>query len=159
MDSTGQTKTPAPAHSRHRNKMYCQWEKLGEKFQCPACGTVQGHSALRTCGPREKLGALPPAPELDEDEIDHAVRFLGYSLVDVKNWASAIKRWIAAGKPVRTDEEVAAIFAICESNRCGFWDAKSERCKECGCNVNLSTFAPKNKSRMKTEVCPKGLWR
>jgi hypothetical protein len=67
------------------------------------------------------------------------------------HYAVALLRWAAAGRPGRTDEEVAAIFAICEP--CEQWNADKAACKICGCNVSLKGWAIRNKARMATEHC------
>ena len=75
----------------------------------------------------------------------------------VAHYATALRKWRAAGYPTRTDAEVAACLAKCEEP-CPKWDAVKTRCKVCGCNVNASGFAVANKARMATEVCPLGRW-
>lgn len=72
------------------------------------------------------------------------------------HYGAALLRWRAVGYPVRTDDEVAACLAACEC--CEKWNAKKKRCGVCGCNVNASAWAIKNKARMATEDCPLGLW-
>lgn len=72
------------------------------------------------------------------------------------HYAAALLRWAAAGRPVRTDEEVAAIVAICET--CEKWNADKAACKICGCGVSLKGWAVRNKAKMRTEACPRGKW-
>lgn len=83
-------------------------------------------------------------------------------------YAKAIARWEAAGSPVRSDDEVLRIYAICET--CKFF--ADNRCthKTCGCSVlppvdEKATLAglilPQgfaNKLRMATEKCPVRKW-
>ena len=68
------------------------------------------------------------------------------------SWREAMKRWRAAGKPVRSDAEVARIHAICVA--CDYYDSKREACKLCGCRCNKQSMAQFNKIRMATERCP-----
>lgn len=72
----------------------------------------------------------------------------------VSRYAIAVKRWIASGRPKRSDDEVASIVGICES--CDKFD--KSRCALCGCHVNKSRYGMRNKARMKTESCPLGKW-
>lgn len=72
----------------------------------------------------------------------------------VKNVSSALLRWQQAGRPVRTDEEVAAILAICAP--CEFWNPHGNlglgmcRHHKCGCT--------KSKAKLATEHCPIQKW-
>lgn len=74
----------------------------------------------------------------------------------LSSYAAAVSRWLAAGRPVRTDEQVAGLLAICQDNRCGKY--RDGQCLACGCRVNSSGWALANKLRMATESCPKRLW-
>jgi len=66
-------------------------------------------------------------------------------------YARAMKRWWDAGKPVRTDDEVAALLDICR--RCEYYDARG-KCALCDCPINIGENAAFNKLRMATEQCP-----
>jgi hypothetical protein len=71
---------------------------------------------------------------------------------DIVHYAQAIIRWIAAGFPVCTQEEVERRVSICRSNECGkYVDC---HCALCGCNVNTSRIAVLNKAKLATEDCP-----
>lgn len=74
----------------------------------------------------------------------------------VVRYTNAVTRWILAGKPTRTDEEVEKLLATCK--QCEEYDEEKQRCKACGCNINLNTNPLLNKLRMGTEQCPKGKW-
>ena len=74
----------------------------------------------------------------------------------LSNYAAAVSRWLAAGRPVRTDEKVGELLEICQDNRCGKY--RDGQCLACGCRVNSSGWALTNKLRMATEDCPKGMW-
>ena len=67
-------------------------------------------------------------------------------------------RWIAAGRPMRTADKIAAIFEICRE--CEHFQAKNERngtCGLCGCRLK-QTGGLLNKIAMATESCPAGKW-
>ena len=70
-------------------------------------------------------------------------------------WKAAAIHWHDAGKPSRSNAEVDAIFEqACRP--CDRFNGKS--CTLCGCSVNKSETALRNKIRMATEVCPLGKW-
>jgi len=81
---------------------------------------------------------------------------LGWTTKHAVKYAKALMRWIAAGRPVRTDDEVAEIVAMCEA--CKHYKAKQKRCSVCGCRVSTGKLAVFNKCRLLTEFCPWGKW-
>lgn len=71
------------------------------------------------------------------------------------SFVSAEARWIAAGRPVRSEERVAEIFAICqvcEHFRLGTSELEGS-CGICGCRLR-SAGGLFNKIQMATESCP-----
>ena len=70
-------------------------------------------------------------------------------------YTRALSRWIKAGRPVRSEEEIERIFETfckpCEAYEEG-------RCRHCGCYVNLRKTATQNKIAMETEECPLQKW-
>jgi hypothetical protein len=73
------------------------------------------------------------------------------------NLLSAIKRWVLAGRPVRTPEKVNELLKVCRS--CPFFvrDPRGDYCGKCGCPVNDQTDNPikhRNKLVLATETCP-----
>lgn len=74
----------------------------------------------------------------------------------ITNYGKAVKRWIVAGRPTRSKEEVKRIYDLCAS--CNWFDSESQRCKGCGCNVKPKGLAIFNKIKMLTEHCPRRLW-
>jgi len=72
-------------------------------------------------------------------------------------WMKAVGRWIKAGRPVRSDEQVQRIFEeICRP--CEQFDPRTESCRVCGCRTNSYGGPLRNKIAMQTERCPKGKW-
>jgi len=121
---------------------YCQYEQQptdkGERWVCSECGHVSRRlyptAPVRICDKHRTPGI--------------AQKVVGYSV--------AVARWMAAGKPVRSDEETARLYEICESNVCGFF--RNGDCGVCGCKVSRDGEAPLIKNRMATESCPAGKW-
>jgi hypothetical protein len=69
----------------------------------------------------------------------------------VPRYVTAVARWIAAGFPRRSDDEVDQIFEICRACK---WMHAAGYCQKCGCRLSKSRQAMTNKIRMATEHCP-----
>lgn len=75
----------------------------------------------------------------------------------VVDWAEAVARWIAAGRPTRSEAEVQAIFrTFCSF--CYLYDKRHRACRQCGCWVKSEGVAVFNKIAMMTEHCPVEKW-
>ena len=74
----------------------------------------------------------------------------------LRGYAAALARWLAAGRPTRTDAETDRLFEICEG--CPRYDVDRSACSLCGCRVSRGGWAVVNKIRMATEDCPLGKW-
>ena len=73
-------------------------------------------------------------------------------------YTRALYRWIKAGRPVRSEEEIRRIFeTFCEP--CEARDVESSSCLHCGCRVNRMQAAMLNKIAMATEECPLEKWK
>lgn len=72
-----------------------------------------------------------------------------------KNYAMAVRRWVANGKPVRSQEEIDRLFEE-HCSKCEMFE--DGVCRSCGCSVSSGDFPLTNKLAMKTEVCPMGRW-
>jgi len=70
-------------------------------------------------------------------------------------YTRALSRWIKAGRPVRSEEEIKRIFEICCEPCEGYAEGT---CRHCGCRVNLMAAATLNKIAMATEECPLEKW-
>ena len=71
------------------------------------------------------------------------------------NYQAAIRKWFAAGRPERTDEEIQAIYEE-HCSKCDMFDKERQVCNSCGCPANKHQPALRNKLRMATEACPLG---
>jgi hypothetical protein len=87
-------------------------------------------------------------------ETRDRVATLGDKLV---GYAGAIRRWVAAGRPTRTEEEIKSIFED-HCNKCEMFDREKHSCKNCGCSLAQTGNPLTNKLAMKTESCPLGRW-
>jgi hypothetical protein len=105
----------------------CQWD---ESLKCIHCGyQARKSNTRRMCG-------VNPSPTTIEK---------------VSRYAAAIAKWIAAGRPTRSQEQIDAILAT----HCGPCEHfKNEACNQCGCKVNKHHAAWRNKLAMATEACP-----
>lgn len=73
----------------------------------------------------------------------------------LKNYYGAIRRWVAFGRPTRTQEEIDLIFEV-HCNRCERYDREKHACKSCGCSISKESSPLGNKLAMATEHCPLG---
>ncbi len=75
----------------------------------------------------------------------------------VGRYARAMRLWSIAGKPVRT---AAAVLHIYETHctPCEHFNAECNKCKLCGCPVNIGKSARLNKLKAATERCPANKW-
>lgn len=77
-----------------------------------------------------------------------------------KNYKAARDKWVDAGKPLRSPEEIQKLFELCEQcpakqfMRVG---PDVGRCLDCGCWLKRqgNSF---NKLAWPTEKCPRGYW-
>lgn len=102
-----------------------------------------------------KLSRKKLTPE-EETEATEAGKKLGWTAKHALRYAAALTRWTAAGRPTRTDEEVAVIVKLCED--CKHYKSDEKRCKICGCKINTSMLPIINKSRMGNTHCDKKKW-
>jgi len=96
---------------------------------------------------REMMAKQVPTPEFPS------------LMVQLITWKEAVRKWRAAGRPNRTDEQVAEIKnKFCNKVNCSWFDPEKNRCKGCGCKVTNGGVAVLNKIRMATEHCPREMW-
>lgn len=67
-------------------------------------------------------------------------------------YTASVARWIAAGRPTRSQDEIDALLAICQG--CEHFSAEASACRLCGCNLNNQRSGLTNKLAMATEHCP-----
>lgn len=100
---------------------------------------------------------LPVTPEqcnrCDEETRDRVAK-LGDKL---SGYASAIKRWVAAGRPTRSEEEQKRIREE-HCLPCEMYDKGKDACKNCGCSLAMTGNPLTSKLAMGTEKCPLGRW-
>lgn len=113
----------------------CEWDC---SLRCIHCG----YQARRE-GTRRNCTTTDRSPSI-------ASQLTGY--------AAAVSRWLAAGAPRRSDDEVSRLLSICQACPTNRYDAARGACNRCGCKVNASGWGLVNKIRMATESCPDGHW-
>lgn len=75
--------------------------------------------------------------------------------------AAAHARWVAAGCPLRDEQEIERVYSICEpceQFRKAKEPGKSATCAMCGCYLRKYGIFM-NKIALATEVCPLGKWK
>lgn len=70
----------------------------------------------------------------------------------IYNYGAAVTKWTASGRPVRTQEQIDTLLAICKE--CPLFNAEISHCSVCGCPLGSGKDALKNKLAMATEDCP-----
>jgi len=119
-------------------KAYCGVAKKPANFE--ECDRCKG--ALAQVGVSLNSRDIPEVPGLP---------------TQLQNYWNAVTRWIAAGRPTRTDAEVEFLHGT-YCTGCDWYDKKNKRCKGCGCKVKPGGAALLNKVRMTTEHCPRDFW-
>lgn len=88
------------------------------------------------------------------------------------NLSSELAKWIAAGKPVRSEDEQRRIKLICtnsgteDGKPCDWYDKRQDRCKKCGCGLGannaiagwMSYLGIPDAITMESKHCPIGKW-
>jgi hypothetical protein len=88
-----------------------------------------------------------------EPSISEEPKQLPPFLIRGVNFASAMARWVAAGRPMRTQSEIDERLAICQA--CP--ELVDNHCAKCGCAC-VETNQLMNKLALATEKCPLGKW-
>ena len=73
----------------------------------------------------------------------------------VTNYFGAIRRWVASGRPTRSQEEIERLYND-HCKGCERYDKEKHACKNCGCAVSTDSSPLGNKLAMATESCPLG---
>lgn len=66
-------------------------------------------------------------------------------------YTKAVARWIRAGRPTRSPEQIAAILAICQA--CEHYEPQQQACGVCKCRCNKKPQPLANMIAMATEHC------
>lgn len=124
-----------------------------EPANYPWCQHREEKSGEFICG----VTGLKVSPEIcgrcDEETRDRVAK-----LPDkLKGYAGAIKKWVAAGRPTRSEEEQKYIREE-HCLKCEMYDKEKDACKNCGCSLAMTGNPLTSKLAMKTEKCPLGRW-
>lgn len=112
--------------------------------------------AISNAGPRARRRLLKKHRAMLTERTGQDSQSVKTSMAGaIVRYANARRRWIKAGRPVRSDERVAELLAICQACEYGGKGGKRpvKRCGICGCRINKGHFL--NKLRWATERCPK----
>ena len=147
----------------------CDWKQLPEQksgwplYRCQRCGWVL---EIRLPDPESHFATAPDcgivvarqraqAEAIRQDRVKAGCGGSSSDGVIVLplRFAKAVARWIAAGRPTRTQAQVDRIYEICRG--CDTFDKKHQTCKGCGCYIRKNLPAFLNKLKMSTETCAK----
>ena len=124
----------------------CPFEPIAEPapgrhiYRCPRC-----HFTTRKAyasPPRRNCPGRPPDPEPEPARQPPPLAR------QIARYAGAVYHWIRAGRPKRSDAEVARLLALCRA--CEHYDPAKTRCNHCGCKTTTGP-ALRNKLRMATQ--------
>lgn len=101
-------------------------------WQCAVCGFI-GTTTIRNVGRYCDVREPPTIAEL------------------IATYRRERKAWIDAGKPLRTPAQIQECEAICNSCPAQFFTLGKERCRDCGCFLNVAR-------QWATKHCPRGKW-
>ena len=121
------------------------------KWTCQNCGNVGynvpvGISVICKCGFVDSQGE----EVLQENPIPPSILRKG------TNYIQAWIKWVRAGRPERTDEQVQELRQICQG--CPMFNGQICTHENCGCNVTSSGSILGDKLRWLSESCPDGKW-
>lgn len=82
----------------------------------------------------------------------------------VASFITEMAKWIAAGKPRCTTEQIAERKAVCDNCEFKVVLQDRQRCAKCGCNLQTTpwlfgTVETPGKLEMRTTECPEGRWK
>lgn len=119
----------------------------------PVCEHRRGSSQEPICGVTGLPVSMEVCDRCDSESRDHVAN-VGSKMY---GYLSAVKRWVAAGRPARPPEEVERLFRD-HCSVCELYDKENHACKNCGCSVSADGAPLANKISMATEKCPLGRW-
>lgn len=133
-----------------------QYLEIVNDYSCSGCPLSWPPCAFRrgtVCSVFDK--------KIDKDTCDKCnlenIRTTGGPMSQLKGYIKALKKWILAGRPTRTQAQVDQIMDdFCY--KCPKYDKTNSSCEVCGCQVNTKGGPLGNKTRMATESCPLGHW-
>lgn len=117
----------------------CEFRFKNPNDQTPMCGVTGLKTDKDICTRCAKDSKMETARLIDK----------------VMNYQAAVRKWVGAGRPERTDAEIEQIYEE-HCSGCSMFDKERQVCNSCGCPANKHQPALRNKLRMATEACPLG---
>ncbi len=169
-------------------------QRQGDYWACPVCNyrvAVEqvperikrvAHTCAPALTPEQKHQQRLRKRQLHRELLD-SVDKLGIDQDQINHWLEHLKRWIAAGRPVRTEEQMEACLTVCHAPcehfkkgrkrkeseekpdwfkgivvKLSAWYKRDGYCAKCGCKLSRSKRAVFNAVRMATYDCSQGFW-
>jgi len=158
---------PRPANEdRHKLKSHPPRNgaciHIGQPLEASTCrkkfSEVWGCELYGKCAPRSERTPAGAVNCRLCDDFEQAAE-PGWAKL-AKNLVTAEAKWVLAGRPTRSPEEIGKLMSICSG--CAFLKTSKNGatyCGKCGCPVSLSLEYPsRNKLAMATESCPIQKW-
>ena len=96
--------------------------------------------------------------ERRQAEAIEAGKELGWTEEEATQYTHALMRWMAEGKPIRTDEEVVFCVEICQSNKCKKYKPDTNTCGAKQCGLLTPGLEIEKMARLAILGCPGKWW-
>ena len=128
-------------------------------FKCTQCGREISRETKLPFRARCRKGGPIPEQPVTKEMLEQSDRNQASMTQKVKNASVAAVKWVAAGRPIRSDERIKELFSICQE--CPEFKKRKNTedgsCRLCGCPIKQNGV--RNKLMMATEECPIGKWK
>ena len=109
----------------------------------------------------EQSGVLPTKENLTPSLTNIVSNGGKISLPTITEQAVSVGKslveWAFNGFQNVPKDEAELRINICKENKCGMYDAESDRCNACGCKISGTSLTP-GKANFSHEQCPANLW-
>lgn len=141
---------PRPCQNRHDlPENYAQEHVVWSNTQCAICWSYLNNPAIK-----KQYDTLIAVPINTTSKKSGCCGKIVSAIKSFSSWTGQAFR-----KP--NEEQLKTRETICQSNVCGKWDSKNDKCNECGCWLKkvLPIVGDVGKRNHADEACPLNLWK